>query len=132
VPYCYIPPPGVGASSLFYGHAGYPFYSFGGYSYAYGRSTFYEDTFGSSATETGGVRLKIKPKEAQVYVDGSYAGIVDDFNGHFQHLDLTPGPHHISVQAPGYAPLEFDVTIQPHTTITLSGTAPPGALAIKP
>ena len=32
------------------------------------------------------VRLEVTPKEAEVYVDGYYAGIVDDFNGTFQRL----------------------------------------------
>jgi hypothetical protein len=44
--------------------------------------------------------------------DGYYAGIVDGFAGHFQHLDLTPDRHHIQVGAPGCQPLEFDVDIQ--------------------
>jgi hypothetical protein len=65
----------------------------------------------------GGLRMEVTPKTAQVYVDGAYAGIVDDFNGHFQHLDLTPGGHHIDVGAPGFEPLSFDTYIQPdHTT----------------
>ena len=71
---------------------------------------------------TGGLRLKIEPKDAQVYVDGYYAGIVDDFNGHFQHLDLVPGPHHAEVRAPGYEPLQLDVNIQPHHTTQYRGT----------
>jgi len=29
------------------------------------------------------VRLKVKPAEASVYVDGFYVGIVDDFDGSF-------------------------------------------------
>ena len=65
----------------------------------------------------GHLRLEVTPKDAQVYVDGSYAGVVDDFNGHFQHLNLPPGGHHIEVQAQGFAPLTFDTYIQPdHTT----------------
>jgi hypothetical protein len=66
---------------------------------------------------TGGLRLEVTPKTAEVYVDGAYAGSVDDFDGHFQHLDLTPGGHHIDVGAPGFQPLSFDTYIQPdHTT----------------
>ena len=42
------------------------------------------------------VLLRVQPKEAEdaaVYVDGFYAGIVDDFNGVFQSLPLTAGAH---------------------------------------
>ena len=58
--------------------------------------------------------LQVAPKDAQVYVDGYYAGTVDDFDGHFQHLDLSPQLHHVEIRAPGYQPLVFDVVIQPH------------------
>jgi hypothetical protein len=72
--------------------------------------------------EGGRLRLKIQPKEAQVFVDWYYyAGIVDDFNGRFQHLDLRPGPHHIEVRAHGYENLEFDITIEPHRTVEYRG-----------
>ena len=70
-----------------------------------------------TAGPTGGLRLKVEPTDADVYVDGYFAGIVDDFNGHFQQLKLTAGPHRVEVRAPGYQPLVFDVSIQPrHTT----------------
>ena len=66
---------------------------------------------------TGGLRLEIEPKTAQVFVDGYYAGVVDDFNGHFQHLDLTPGGHRIEVRQPGFQPLTLEPYVQPdHTT----------------
>ena len=48
---------------------------------------------------SGGVRIEDAPKDAQVFVDGNYAGIVDDYNGAFQSLDLAPGPHEIEVRA---------------------------------
>jgi hypothetical protein len=61
----------------------------------------------------GTVRLDVTPKNAEVYADGYYAGIVDDFRGNAQHLILTPGPHHIELRAEAYGTLEFDVDIQP-------------------
>ena len=50
-----------------------------------------------------------------MYVDGSFAGIVADFDGAFHHLMLTAGPHRIEIRAPGYQPIVFDVAIQPAT-----------------
>jgi hypothetical protein len=58
------------------------------------------------------LRLQVKPRDADVYIDGYYAGVVDDYDGRFQHLDLAPGPHHVQVRAAGYQPLDFDVDIQ--------------------
>jgi hypothetical protein len=48
------------------------------------------------------LRLEVRPKEAQVYVDGYYAGIVDDFNGVFQRLHVRPGNHELALYLPGY------------------------------
>ena len=48
------------------------------------------------------LRLEVRPKEAQVYVDGYYAGIVDDFNGVFQRLHVRPGRHELALYMPGY------------------------------
>ena len=86
------------------------YYDYGGY------PTYAQDPF-DAASPTGGLRLKVEPTDAEVYVDGSFAGIVDDFNGHFQQLKITAGPHRVEIRAPGYQPLVFDVSIQPrHTT----------------
>jgi hypothetical protein len=60
----------------------------------------------------GGVSFAISPGNAGVTVDGAYAGTVDQFNSLQEPLNLPPGPHHVEIQAPGYAPLDFDVTVQ--------------------
>ncbi len=65
------------------------------------------------------VKLEVKPKEAEVYVDGYYAGIVDDFDGPFQRLELEGGAHSIEIRAPGFPPLTYDVNVQPGQTLTL-------------
>ncbi len=67
----------------------------------------------------GDVRLQVRPRDAAVFVDGYYAGIVDDFDGPFQHLDLEPGPHSIEVRIPGAPPISFDVNVQPGRTVTV-------------
>ncbi|HEY7291064.1 MAG TPA: hypothetical protein VH583_14605 [Vicinamibacterales bacterium] len=71
---------------------------------------------------TGGLRLEVTPKTAQVFVDGAYAGVVDDFNGHFQHLDLAPGGHRIEISAQGFEPLTFNTYVQPDHTIDYKAT----------
>jgi hypothetical protein len=69
----------------------------------------------------GDLRFDVTPKDAQVYVDGYYVGIVDDFEGRRQRLNLLPGAHHIELQAQGYEPAEVDVTIQSRQTTTYRG-----------
>jgi hypothetical protein len=65
----------------------------------------------------GDIRFDIEPADAEVYADGYYAGLADDFSGGAQRLVLSPGPHHIELRADGYEPAEFDVRIQPGQTV---------------
>jgi hypothetical protein len=71
--------------------------------------------------EEGALRLKLKPRGASVYVDGSYAGVVDDFDGIFQKLHLDAGPHRVEVRMAGYDTLSFEVRIEPNHTTTYHG-----------
>jgi hypothetical protein len=96
----------------------YPAFGYGYRAYGYG------DPFDVDAP-TGGLRLIVEPREGEVFVDGYYVGIVEDFNGLFHHLNLTQGPHHIEIQLPGYQPLSFDVAVAAHRTVTYRGTLLP-------
>ena len=69
----------------------------------------------------GALRIKMKPREAEVYVDGYYAGHVDDFDGVFQRLRVESGPHRIEVRLDGYEPVMFDVRLQPDRTLSYGG-----------
>lgn len=97
-----------------YGY-GYPGYgAYGGYDNSYGYERY--GRYGS-----GAIRLKVKPRQAEVYVDGYYVGRVDDFDGVFQRLTLEVGAHRIDIREPGLQPLSFDVRIRPGETITYDG-----------
>jgi hypothetical protein len=93
---------------------------YGGYydPWYYGDSQPYAD-YGDGFD--GQLRLKVKPRHAEVLVDGYFAGLVDEFDGVFQRLRIDPGGHRIEVRADGYEPLVFDVRIQPDRTITYTG-----------
>jgi hypothetical protein len=54
------------------------------------------------AERDASVRFDVKPKDAGVYVDGYFAGIVDDFDGAFQRLRTMPGGHEITLYLEGY------------------------------
>ena len=69
----------------------------------------------------GGVALEITPNDADVYVDGEYAGRVEDFDGTTQPLTLTAGTHRIEVQAQGYEPMIVDVGIQAGQVVPYRG-----------
>ena len=68
------------------------------------------------------VRLLVTPKEAAVYADGFYAGIVDDFNGFFEGLPLPPGGHEITLFLAGYRTARERVYLAPGSTFKLRDT----------
>src|SRR4051812_33058124 len=106
--YGYYPYSYYGAPYGYYGY-GYRPYGYvapGGYGYAYGGDAY------------GGLRIQGAPPDGQVFADGYYVGIVDDFDGAFQHVDLEPGPHSIEIRFQGGPPIAFDVNIQPGRTVT--------------
>jgi len=76
---------------------------------------------GGGSGNTGGLRIRVKPNDASVYVDGFYVGVVDDFDGAFQKLKLDRGPHRIEIRSPQHLPLAVDVMIQEDFTMTLRG-----------
>ena len=104
-------------------HLGYLAYSPWGWTPAfYGNPYgYYGGYYQARGWDIGSVRLKVKPRDAEVYVDGYFAGHVDDFDGVFQSLRLDSGAYRIEIRKPGYEPLYFDVRVQPDRTITYRG-----------
>ena len=64
------------------------------------------------------LKFKVKPRDASVFVDGYFAGKVDDFDGVFQKLHIEPGPHRIEISADGYETLTFEIRTEPDQTTT--------------
>jgi hypothetical protein len=75
--------------------------------------------------DLGKLRLDIDQRDAEVYIDGYYAGVIDDFDGRLQGLRLEPGNYQVEVALPGFEPLEFDVHITPGRTTTYRGSLLP-------
>jgi hypothetical protein len=90
------------------GYYGYPWgWGGGGAVYHYAES------------ESGAIRVLVDPSEARVYVDGYYAGTVDDFDGLFQRLNVSPGRHEISLKLEGYKTHRMKVYVAPDSTLKL-------------
>ncbi len=91
-----------------------------GYGYGGGQGGGYSQR-PYSTFDIGELRLDVSPRHAQVFVDGYYAGVVDDFDGAFQALKLTSGGYRIDISAPGYETLTFDVRINPGQDVRYRG-----------
>ncbi len=80
--------------------------AYGGYPYGYGYGGY----------DTGRLRLQMQPRDAEVFIDGYYAGQVDDFDGRMQGLTLETGGYSVEVRKPGWETLTFDVRVTPGRT----------------
>ncbi len=69
--------------------------------------------------DIGSVRVLVDPAEARVYVDGYYAGTVDDFDGLFQRLSVSPGRHEITLKLEGYKTHRVKVYVPFESTLKL-------------
>jgi hypothetical protein len=116
-PYCY----GFYGSAYCGGYPGYGGYGYGGYGYGGYSSGGYGGGYDDDVAQ-GGLRIKVKPREARVVVDGYFVGEVDDFDGNFQKLKLDEGPHKVELQLKGFDSLAFDVMIVEGQTVTYKGT----------
>ena len=75
---------------------------------------------------SGTLRLRVDGlSQAEVYVDGVYAGHSADFDGASRRASLKTGVHRIEVRADGYAPLQFSTRIERSRTTTHIVTLPP-------
>lgn len=116
-----------------YGY-GYPYgygdgYGYGGYGYGGGYGGGYDPSYGSYSSggsqydeDQGGLRIKVKPRDAKVKIDGYFVGTVDDFDGNFQKVRLDDGPHKVELSLDGYQSVAFDVLIVSGQTTTYKGT----------
>jgi len=79
-----------------------------GYPYSYG------------AAGQASIRTEVKPKDAEVYVDGYYAGRVSDFDGALQRLHVAPGGHTITFYLDGFRTVTQDVYVRADSTFKLN------------
>ncbi|HXD21116.1 MAG TPA: PEGA domain-containing protein [Vicinamibacterales bacterium] len=61
--------------------------------------------------KSGRLLLEVVPADAEVYVDGVYAGHSEQFDGVSPHARLAPGGHRIEVRAEGYRDVVFGTRI---------------------
>jgi hypothetical protein len=69
--------------------------------------------------------LDIHPPTAQVFADGYYIGIPDDFRFEDGGAVLEPGPHRIDILARDYEPVTFDVNLTRGQSATFRHTLAP-------
>jgi hypothetical protein len=96
----------------------YRTYGYGGYGYRdYG---YAGQPYANAAY--GGLSFEITPPNAEVYVDGVYAGLVGEFTPNAPPLTLAAGLHRIELQAWGYEGWAFEVNVMPGQVMPFQGS----------
>jgi hypothetical protein len=103
-----------------FGAYGLGFYFWDPYAYGSPYQYGYGYAGGGSYPECG-IRLMVKPRDAQVYVDGFYVGVVDEFDGVFQKLKVEEGPHRLEIRKDGFEALTFEIRATYDHTIKVRG-----------
>jgi hypothetical protein len=95
--------------------------------------TMQKDTRVQLPSITASVKLAVSPNRAAVFVDGGYAGHVDEFDGPGQAMLIAPGKHKIMISLPGYQSFETEITLAPEqqfqlkTELQKSGSVQPSS-----
>ncbi|WP_239489094.1 PEGA domain-containing protein [Luteitalea sp. TBR-22] len=71
---------------------------------------------------TSEARLMVQPRNTEVYIDGALAGIVDQYDGVFQSLTLSPGTHEIAFYLEGHKKQVMNAYVAPGTTLKVKHT----------
>jgi hypothetical protein len=112
--------PSIYRASLWYGYGApyaYPYFYGPAYYGQWGPYGYYD--------LSGSMRLQVEPKETEVFIDGYYAGQVDDFDGVFQRLRLEPGEHDLQLYLPGHRIHTQRIYLQPGRTFRIRHTMQP-------
>lgn len=70
-------------------------------------------------TQTATIKLSVRPNRAAVFVDGLYAGHVDEFDGPGQGMLVAPGKHQIEISLPGFKLFRTEVSLVPYQKFEL-------------
>jgi hypothetical protein len=97
-----------------------PWYRYGSPWYPYGYYG-YQRYYDLSSS----LRVQVTPRQTEVFLDGYYAGTVDDFDGVFQRLNVEPGDHDVALYLPGHRLVEQKVYLQPGRTSRIRLTMQP-------
>lgn len=98
-------------------------YWYDGYRYPYGYNRYdrynrhgrYRDEYNTA----GALDLDVAPGRTQVWLDGRYAGTVDDFDGFPEYLWLDRGTYDLVLYLDGYKTIARQITVRPGSVMSI-------------
>lgn len=110
-----------GGPYRYYGRYGYDPYGYDGpgyYSSGYDR-------------DSGALDIDVAPENAEIYVDGQYVGVADDFDGFPAYLWLPKGTYDVAIYLPGFTTIARQYSVYPGLVIDVEDEMDQGE-AIRP
>jgi len=127
---------GYGYRPYYYGYGPWIYGSWYYGPWYYGYPQTYPYPYGYRYDDSASMRLQVTPRQTEVFVDGYFAGTVDDFDGTLQRLHLEPGDHDVELYLPGHRNVVQHIYLQPtktfrirHEMVPLAAGEPP---AVRP
>jgi len=77
---------------------------------------------------TSQIKLQVTPDRAAVFVDGAFAGCVNEFKGMERAMLVSPGEHRIKIALPGYQTFDTSVSLLRNQKITIKTDLLPGSI----
>ncbi len=128
--------------SRYWSYSHYPYYFYGPYGYFYHPYSYgYGSGYGSAhgyrrgpryGDSMGGLDLNVKPKKAEVYIDGTPVGTVDRYDGFPSYLWLEPGAYELAFYLEGYQTLTRRYSIYPGVVTDVKERLASGAAILPP
>lgn len=119
----------------------YPYFSYYGafgfwspawfdYGWGYGRSshrrpvTVYISDYDNG--RVGALDLDVSPEKAQIFIDGNYVGVADEYDGFPAFLWLEEGTYDVAIYKPGFETIFRQYSIYPGVVIDVEDRMQPG------
>lgn len=102
---------------------GWPWY---GYGYAYPRTYVYPVHVHGDRDAPAVVETDVKPRKAEVWLDGELIGQARDYSGRWDRLYLEPGRHTLEFRREGRAPLTIELDARAGRRYVIAQTLPKG------
>ncbi len=94
-------------------------------------SAIYNDVHSYKEKGLSAYDVNIRPKDADIFLDGLYVGKADDFDGSPKFLVVKPGTHTITAKRDGYKTYTVRVPIEPGEQINLNKHLEPAPVYAK-
>jgi hypothetical protein len=85
----------------------------------------------SYQSDSGALDFDVSPERAEIYIDGRFVGIADDYDGFPEYLWLPRGTYDVVIYLEGFETIRRDFRVTPGEVIDIEDTMVPG-VSVKP